>query len=101
MALDPIEVRDFSNLAVWPRSHGQRPSAAAPAQVSAEREQESGHGHGVSENRKPKGRGLPHDDKREGAQPYAREVDDYSGDAAVKPPTEQPKDNETSSPKSP
>ena len=54
-----------------------------------EEERTRGHGHGISRNRAPAdGRGLPHDSEREHKQPYARELDDYSG-AAGHAPDEQ------------
>lgn len=88
MSLDcSIEVRGVSN---W---------AAAHAHVGAERERTSGHGHGMSKNRTPKGdSGLPHDDKRDDKQPYAAEVEDYSGDGATTPPGGQTGRDEKSNP---
>ena len=88
MSLDcSIEVRGVSN---W---------AAAHAHVGAERERTSGHGHGMSKNRTPKGEsGLPHDDKRDDKQPYAAEVEDYSGDGATTPPGGQTRRDVKSNP---
>lgn len=57
-----------------------------------------GHGHGMSRNRVPKdNKGLPHEEKRDATQPYAREVDDYSGGAARAP--EEPEDRTNRQPR--
>jgi hypothetical protein len=50
---------------------------------------EEGHGHGMSRNRAPRGASLPHDGSREDKQPYAREVEDYSGAGVTNPPREK------------
>ena len=48
-----------------------------------------GHGHGMSLNRTPKGENLPHERPREDNQPYAREVEEYSGDVVMSPRQEK------------
>ncbi len=59
-------------------------------QRGAERERSGGHGHGMSRNRTPKSdAGLPHGADRTERQPYAREVEDYSGEGVAHPPEEQ------------
>lgn len=47
---------------------------------------EQGHGHGMSRNRTPKGDNLPHDRRRDDKQPYAGEVEDYTGEGVTFPP---------------
>jgi hypothetical protein len=68
---------------------GRMPGAPR-AHAAAERERTQGHGHGMGRNRTPKTeRGLPHDGDRGEKQPYASEVEDYSGGGVVHPPEEQ------------
>jgi hypothetical protein len=50
---------------------------------------EQGHGHGMSRNRTPKRDNLPHDGKRDDKQPYAREVEDYTGEGVTSPPQDK------------
>ena len=73
------------------RAWARRALLAARAEFAGERERTQGHGHGMARNRAPKtDRGLPHDNSgREGGQPYAREVEDYSGGGVTRQPDEQ------------
>jgi hypothetical protein len=67
------------------------PFAATRSKRAAERERTDGHGHGMSRNRTPKTEeGLPHDGDRREKQPYAREVEEYSGEGVAHPPPERP-----------
>ncbi len=59
---------------------------------------EQGHGHGMSRNRTPQGENLPHDSAREDKQPYAREVEDYSGEGVASPPREQTENDDDRNP---
>ncbi len=73
-----------------------RPSSTAWAAKSwaatraAGGDPEQGHGHGISRNRVPKDNpSLPHEPERDDKQPYAREVEDYSGGGVTRSPQEQ------------
>ena len=96
MSLDSLlPVRSHSPVQTARLRPSRTPLGAARAHVSAERERD-GHGHGMSENRKPKReRSLPYDDKRDDKQPYAGEVEDYSGGGVANPPDVQTDEDQT------
>ena len=61
--------------------------------LTPEEESARGEGHGISRNRAPADeRGLPREGEREQKQPYAGELDDYSGGSASPPDEEARRD---------
>lgn len=89
MSLEPVQGR-VSFRPTFSASGGaskapEEESGGAPPQAPEE-ERTRGHGHGMARNRVPaKERGLPHDRDHDQKQPYAGELDDYSGGAGSLP----------------